>query len=370
MKTKLLLSIFFFISTNFLFAQIIKSDIVLGTNEEGTAIRGIAKKTVPIDPTYGIFGYNLATNSNGIGVGGYTVGTGYGIYGFSQSGKAGFFTSNTGFALVTGAGYVGINLDPSARLHVGGNETEKLRLENTTALNTGINTEMYFKTGTFFSGAIKTIGVSSQSARMGFFTFAGTNPQDLVERMTILDGGNVGIGSTSPPEKLTVGGNIRSTSLAGTGNRPVFANSSGTLIAQNRIAFSATPSHELLFPYNTPTIAICNSELFDISNNYNNATGEFTAPVDGIYHFVCNLQLGDNPNPRFELGFYKNNIKIRETNEKYNSISPSMYISLTTILQLSANDVITVKGTNQQSSITARSGFGEVFTNFSGYLIY
>jgi hypothetical protein len=41
--------------------------------------------------------------------------------------------------------------------------------------------------------------------------------------------GNVGIGTTSPTEKLDVTGNIKSSSLAGTGNRPVYADANGVL---------------------------------------------------------------------------------------------------------------------------------------------
>jgi len=42
--------------------------------------------------------------------------------------------------------------------------------------------------------------------------------------------GNVGVGTASPAEKLHVVGNTRVSSLAGSGNRPVFADANGTLI--------------------------------------------------------------------------------------------------------------------------------------------
>ena len=47
--------------------------------------------------------------------------------------------------------------------------------------------------------------------------------------MTITNVGDVGIATTSPAEKLHVVGNIRSSNLAGTVNRPVYADPNGTL---------------------------------------------------------------------------------------------------------------------------------------------
>ena len=128
-------------------------------------------------------------------------------------------------------GFIGIGsgITPTYKFHISGNETEKLLLENQTALGSGIKTEMYFKTGTYFTGAIKTIGNDAQAARLGLFTNANTNPQSLAERVSIADGGNVGINNINPLESLHVVGNIRSSNLAGTGVRNVTADANGTL---------------------------------------------------------------------------------------------------------------------------------------------
>jgi len=69
--------------------------------------------------------------------------------------------------------------------------------------------EMYFKTGNFYTGALKTIGTSPVAARLGLFTYAVGNPTALLERMSITDNGNVGIGTNSPGYLLDVNGRMR-----------------------------------------------------------------------------------------------------------------------------------------------------------------
>jgi hypothetical protein len=101
---------------------------------------------------------------------------------------------------------------PTMKLHIADADSQILLLENTEALNIGTETAIYFKTGegSFpYTGAIKTIGTGTTLARLSLFTYAASSPGGLLERMSILDNGNVGIGISSPFEKLEVAGNVK-----------------------------------------------------------------------------------------------------------------------------------------------------------------
>lgn len=84
-----------------------------------------------------------------------------------------------------------------------------LLIENGVANNTGTNVGMYFKNGPRYNGAVKTIGTSTVDARMGFYTFSNFNPNMLVERLSILDNGAVGINTVAPSATLDVNGTFR-----------------------------------------------------------------------------------------------------------------------------------------------------------------
>ncbi len=98
---------------------------------------------------------------------------------------------------------------PDHKLHISSNTSTLLKLDNTTGLNAGVMSDMYFKSGSHYTGAIKTIGNSTVTARLGLFTYATINPTALVERMSILDNGNIGIGTNSPGALLDVNGRAR-----------------------------------------------------------------------------------------------------------------------------------------------------------------
>lgn len=128
-------------------------------------------------------------------------------------------------------GSVGIGTpSPLAKLHVTTDNSSVQFLENSSQLNINVNNRIFFKTGSFYTGIIGTYGNSLATARLGFSTYANSNPANVVERMSILDNGNVGINNINPAYKLDITGDTRANGnlvVAGEVNRP---SSTGNLL--------------------------------------------------------------------------------------------------------------------------------------------
>lgn len=117
------------------------------------------------------------------------------------------------FVLVVATGYaqnvgVGETSPTAAKLQVKAPDSSVIIVENSTASGTDLRTGLFFKTGPSYSGSISTIGTGF-THRMGLFTYGGSAPSALLERISILDGGNVGIGTTTPGARLDINGQVK-----------------------------------------------------------------------------------------------------------------------------------------------------------------
>ncbi len=93
-----------------------------------------------------------------------------------------------------------------------------ISIVNNLTLNTGVTSTLGFGGYDYTTGLIQSIGVNTSNARLGFFTgysFTG-GVSNLSERLTISNGGNVGIGVTDPQAKLDVNGITKINGINGT----------------------------------------------------------------------------------------------------------------------------------------------------------
>jgi len=107
-------------------------------------------------------------------------------------------------------GNVGIGTNaPRMPLHISSATGYGMVIENPVALNTGVTSGLYFKTSNQYYGIIKAIGTSINSGRLGFYTYSSSDSTALFERLSITDGGFVGINTTAPTQQLEVNGSTK-----------------------------------------------------------------------------------------------------------------------------------------------------------------
>ena len=151
----------------------------------------------------GVYGFNvsayggagvLGSSSSGPGVKGVSPSNGYGVHGESSSGTAAYFKSNTGHGLVVENGNVGIGTtNPTHKLHVVGSGPRML-IETTDGYNPEVN---------FASSGTDNWAIYKHTVT-GDLRFYQYGDRFVIQNST----GNVGLGTVSPSQKLTVRGNI------------------------------------------------------------------------------------------------------------------------------------------------------------------
>ncbi|MDY6026374.1 MAG: hypothetical protein SPI78_09090, partial [Bergeyella zoohelcum] len=97
--------------------------------------------------------------------------------------------------------------------------------------------DVYNPTGFTIMKASNDLGFSKFGTRDTGNTYVGFknkfqlwNADETIPMLEVTQDGNVGIGMGNPSEKLEVNGSIKANSLAGSGNRPVYADAEGKLV--------------------------------------------------------------------------------------------------------------------------------------------
>jgi hypothetical protein len=158
--------------------------------------------------------------------------------------------TNSAQMILTTTGEVGVGTAlPFARLHVNAGYANLLQLDNSNTLATGVSVKTNFKTGSYYTGAIGTNGISNSSARLSFYTGTAISSASLTEKMSILDNGNVGINTVAPTEKLEVIGKTKLTNTSGD-KEALVIDGAIKVVGANKAAFKVSN------PSNNSTYAI------------------------------------------------------------------------------------------------------------------
>ena len=119
-------------------------------------------------------------------------------------------------------------------------------------------------------------------------------------------------------------------------------------------SFHGSPTESTRIPFD--------EVILDVNNDYDDVTGIYTAPVDGLYHFshnnLANADCGGN---HINIALEVNGVFITKSpGEAYSSASSS------TTVQLAANDQVWV---STGTWLCEWLFIGNYYNTFSGYLI-
>ncbi|MFN3848540.1 MAG: beta strand repeat-containing protein [Spirosomataceae bacterium] len=303
-------------------------------------------------------------------------GTDSGI-GLSSGGDVNFYSSNSFMfgsgsnssfnkaVEISSSGLLGVNLgaiSPSGRVDMGSTDGNNLVLRNLNSLVSSNNNNMYFKNGNYWTGRISAMGTSTTEANLSFFTGASTSFSGLTERMTILNNGNVGIGTNNPTSRFQVNGNATingvtavngnttiNASMSVNGSTTINANMSvignTSMIGDLRISdgtqgvgkvlvsdasgnsswrspafgavkvtrpaggFSSYLTNDFrdgsAYPFNNTT------EDLDVSGNWNNTTGIYTVPETGVYEILGDANLYSDTENNLPLCYKSFNYQVQ-----------------------------------------------------------
>ena len=268
---------------------------------------------------------------------------------------------------------------PLMQLHVTHPDSAIALFNNTQALDVNVKSALYFKTGSWYTGAVKTTGTGTNVARLGFFTFAFQNPNSLLERFSISDNGNVGIGTITPNSLLHINGGVTIADGSQGPNKVLVSDATGLGSWKSsglNSAFKA--SHG----FNQMVVAGSSYHVTFSSVEYNDAAAfsgsQFTAPEAGVYHFdaMITWDFQSSPlssNASFAIRLFRGVFLYHEVSAYLlTGVASSYGQTLSCDLKLIPGDIIRIEAYNgSSSSKDILRDVGTIkYVWFSGHRIY
>jgi len=355
----------------------------------GLSIRDTSAYSAGTGPSITFVGLdnNEATKAFGI-ISGVSVSTDNGLLTF-QTRNSGTLTERM---RIDNSGNVGIGTSsPDQLLHIsGGSGTTRMMFTRSNTAATGNSFgELNFENsaGTTLA-SIKAISMSGNTESGFVFGCGGGN----TERMRIDNSGNVGIGTSSPNEKLTVNsgalsflGDISTPSIGAGLFRPanntlavvtgsterMRIDSAGHVTMPYQSAFSAkVTTQQSNIATSTQVTVPFATELYDQNSDYNNSTYTFTAPVTGKYQLNVLLLLAnvDSASSYYQTALVTSNRTYYQTIDPRGFSQDVVYLNLdvSVLADMDAGDTAIVR--IYQATGTAQTDL-DAETYFTGYLV-
>ena len=285
---------------------------------------------------------------------------------------------------------------PNALLEVAGATNNLIQSTNTNALGVGVKNSIFFKNGNRYTGIIETYGSSATAANIGFKTFSSTDAGALVERLTILDNGNVGINKSLPTSRLEVLG--KTTLNQSFDNAALQVNgdfiykdgneASGAILASDGSG-KASWQPLIFFRYElgsitrpnatawfTPTTVPIASALSGTTGSYLSGN-RFIAPVSGYYQFNVTATITACATFTTKVALMSDvNIILAEANatDPNGSLIYPTSVNFSTAVYLAAGGAVRVTMQSNCSNVSipifaSQNAATGGYNHFSGYLI-
>ncbi|TVR38406.1 MAG: hypothetical protein EA392_09920 [Cryomorphaceae bacterium] len=169
----------------------------------------------------------------------------------------------------------------------------------------------------------------------------GTSNANRSNALTVMKNGNVGIGTDTPEATVHIDGTLRYQDGQEVAGRTLVADDDGNASWEISQGFSVNFSANTTL--NAGNIMVFNYENHNRGNNYNLATGVFTAPYDGLYQFSYIEYTGAGAGTAAGFQVFKNGLVRRHypTVKAVASADFAMHISWTMVLE--AGDTVDLR---------------------------
>ncbi len=137
---------------------------------------------------------------------------------------------NSNYISNINTGNVGVGTSlPETKFAVNNDDSAIVLFNNSQTLANNVQANVYLGTGRniiggYFTGAIRTTGTSATTARLSLLTGATTTGNSLLERVSIDNSGNMGVGTIAPAYLLDVNGRMRLRDRGASGTAGIWHN--------------------------------------------------------------------------------------------------------------------------------------------------